>query len=270
AVGPALALREPHLRSAKAALEGASAGLQRAKLSLSRTQIIAPFNAFVQSESVDIGQIVNAAMQLGRLVGTDAFWVQVSVPVEKLSWIRIPGLNAKEGSQVRVWQDVGDGQVERVGKVIRLFGDLDPVGRMARVLVEIPNPLESSTHDAATPKTSASPAANRDGAWGPKPSSLPLLVGAFVNVRIDAGQLDNVVEVPRSAIRDGDKVYVVDDEGSLRTKQLSVAWRLENSVLVSSGVRSGDRVIISQLATPLEGMKVRIIDNDATAKAEAK
>lgn len=252
--GRALALREPHLRSAEASLEAAKSTLEQSRLALSKTQIVAPFNAFIQSENVDIGQLVSPAAQLARLVGTDAYWVQVSVPVDRLPWIRIPGLNAEEGSEVVVTQQVGDGHVERRGKVIRLFGDLDPVGRMARVLVEVPDPMNVD-------KGGASKETVEDGA-DPSAVRLPLLLGAFVRVAIDAGELSGVVEVPRVAVHEGGLVYVMDREDKLRVKRPNIVWRREDTLLLKGDIASGDRVITSALATPLEGMKLRVVSDE--------
>ncbi len=260
--GRSLALREPHLRSAEASLRAAQTAVEQSRIALSRTQITVPFNALVQSENVDIGQLVSPNAQLARLVGTDSFWVQVSVPVDNLPWIRIPGLSGDEGSPATVTQQIGTSAIERTGKVVRLFGDLDPVGRMARVLVEIPEPLRTDDLSDATK------GAVRDGASAPRSPSLPLLLGAYVRVHVDAGNLDGVIEIPRTAVHEGDVVYVADTEGKLRLKRPSVVWRTEDTLLVRGALKSGDQVIISQVATALEGMDVRVVVGEPEARSE--
>lgn len=165
--GRELALREPQTRAAQASVQAAQAGLRRARTNLARTTVTAPFDAFVQAEAVDIGQLVGPSSQLATLVGTDHFWVRVSIPVEELAWIRFPDESGAEGSAARVVQRVGEqSEIVRTGRVIRLYGDLDPVGRMARVLVEVDDPLGLQ---AAAPERG-------------DPSSLPMLLGAFVDV----------------------------------------------------------------------------------------
>jgi multidrug efflux pump subunit AcrA (membrane-fusion protein) len=262
AEGRSLALREPHLRSAEASLRAAQTAVEQSRIALSRTQIIVPFNALVQSENVDIGQLVSPSAQLARLVGTDAFWVQVSVPVDNLPWIRIPGLTGDDGSPATVSQQIGASRIERKGKVVRLFGDLDPVGRMARVLVEIPEPLR------ADDRAEAAKGAVRDGASDPRSSSLPLLLGAYVRVHIDAGNLEGVIEIPRTAMHEGDIVYVADADGKLRLRRPSVVWRTEDMLLVRGALKSGDQVIVSQVATALEGMDVRVVSGEPEARSE--
>jgi len=88
-----LLMRQPQLATAKATVAAAEASLAKAKLDLKRTDVVAPFNATVQSRSVDLGSQVAVGASLASLVGTDKYWVQVSIPVSQLKWIRVPGAN---------------------------------------------------------------------------------------------------------------------------------------------------------------------------------
>lgn len=240
--GRALALREPHVETAKSSLEAAKKAHQQARLAVGKTGLVAPFAAVVQSRQVDVGQLVSPGMQLATLVGTDAFWVEVSVPVERLKSFAVPGLNAMkgEGAPVRVTQNLGESVIERSGKVVRLYGDLDPVGRMARVLVEIEDPflLQKSDEERLA-------------------AGLPMLVGAYVEVEISGAGIAQVVELPRKAIHDGNKVYVYGADDRLEVREVGVAWRREQTVLVSSGLKTGDQVVTSRVGTPIAGMLLR-------------
>ncbi|MCA9641589.1 MAG: HlyD family efflux transporter periplasmic adaptor subunit [Myxococcales bacterium] len=197
--GRAVALREPQLKVAEASVKAAKSAQNLARVNLGRTTLKVPFNAFVRQESVDVGQLVGPQTVLATLVGTDNFWVQVSVPLDKLSRIRIPGVNAEagHGSKATVIQRMGEQRVERQGEVVRLMGDLDPAGRMARVLVQIPDPLALGGAQAGVGKPN--PGGN-DSATAPS-EPLPLLLGAYVQVQIDGGQLTDVVKLPRTALR---------------------------------------------------------------------
>lgn len=246
--GRALALREPQLETAKVNLEAARSAQAQARLAVSRSALTSPFNAFVKQESVDIGQLVSPQMQLATLVGTDRFWVQVSVPVDKLSVIEVPGLNtaAALGSPATIVQELGGQRIERSGHVIRLLGDLDPVGRMARLLVAIEDPFGLKTPAPAVAAESTS-----------RSAALPLLLGAFVEVAIEARVLEDVVEVPRLALRDGDSVYVVGPDSRLEVRAVEVAWRRASTVLVKKGVSAGEEVVLSRLPSAVPGMLLR-------------
>jgi RND family efflux transporter MFP subunit len=228
-----LALRKPHLMKAEANVKAAEAALGDAQLDLDRTTIRAPFNAIVTTETVDVGAQVTPQTQLGMLVGTDEYWVRASIPVDQLHWIRFPDTHGKKGSPALVTQQLGSGiQGEWQGHVVRLLADLEPQGRMARVFVSVRNPLGSD--------------ASRNG--------LPLLIGAYVNVVIQGQTIDNVFELPRTALRDGDRVWIMNDEKQLEIRDVDIAWSNRDTVLVHAGLETGERLVVSDLPAPVAGM----------------
>ncbi len=131
--GKALALRKPHLNNAKAVLKAAKSGLAKSKLALDRTTITAPFNALVREESVELGGLVSPQTALASLVGTRQFWVQASVPVQHLGHIGVDAPHKPPA--VTLTQATGSTPLTRQGRVLRILGDLDPQGRMARVII---------------------------------------------------------------------------------------------------------------------------------------
>ncbi|MGH7821963.1 MAG: efflux RND transporter periplasmic adaptor subunit [Candidatus Binatia bacterium] len=246
--GRSLALREPHLRNLRAALDAAESALGKARLDLERTRLVAPFNAIVQEESADVGQIVSPQSRIATLVGSDQFWVRVSLPVEELRWVRFPQGESR-GSAATIVHETGSGAaIRRPGRVIRLFGDLEPKGRLARLLVAVDDPM------------------NLRGEGSP----LPLFIGAYVRTEIEGPELDAVFEIPREAVRDGGEVWVMDAEDRLEIRPVEIAFRSPETVLVNGGLRDGERVVTSRIATPLPRMALRILEERAdTAVAEA-
>jgi multidrug efflux pump subunit AcrA (membrane-fusion protein) len=231
--------------------------VQRAHLSLSRTTLVAPFNAFVQMERVDLGQLVGPQSQLATLVGTDTFWVQVSIPLDKLPYVKLPqGDNA--GSHARVWIDTGQGRIEREGRVIRLLGDLDPVGRMARLVVEVQDPFGLKPKTSSAESGLAKPTDEMD-AGSPTPSALPLLLGSFVHVDIEGKRLDQVVEIPRRALRSDNTVWLLNSKDELTIKSVRVVWSTSRSTIIRGSLATGDRVIVSRLGGAVSGMKLRVM-----------
>jgi RND family efflux transporter MFP subunit len=234
-----LALRRPQLKNANVALEAAESTLEQARLQLERTTVYAPFNAVVQEEFVDEGQLVSPQTQLATLIGTDRFWVQVSIPVDRLRWLTFSGTEASGESNVRVVQEVtGEVSIERSGRLARLVGDLDPVGRMARVLVEIDDPLGLNAKK--------------------NPASIPLMLGAYVRVEIEAGNAEEVFLLPRTAIREGDQVWIAGEEDRLEVRPVEVLWRSKDTVLIRNGLREGDRVVTNSIPLPIPNMRLRV------------
>lgn len=241
-----LALRKPQLAAAKVALEAAQLRLSRAKLNLSRTVIKAPFNAVVQRENAERGQLVGPQSQLATLVGTDTFWVQAAVPLDRLTELSVPGYNGTDGSEVEVVQSVGSSSVRRKARVIGLLGELNGVGRLAQVMIEVDDPLDLQKK----------PSTAEGEESGQLPPQVPLLLGSFVRVEFKAGQRKNLIEIPRTSITNGDLVYVVED-GKLAARTIEIQWRRQDSVLVSSGVNPGDELVLGKVSQAVDGMAVR-------------
>ena len=231
--GRKLALREIQLENAQAAVDAAQSSLDQARLMRERTAIKAPFNAVVTEEFVDRGQVVSQASRIATLVATDKFWVQVSVPVDRLSWVHIPGVNSQEGSPADVVQQAGtDLEVRRQGRVIKLQTALDPRGKMARLLVEVDDPL---------------------GTPGENGTVMPLLLGGYVNVRIQGPQVHDALAIPRRALREQNRVWVMSDK-QLQIRKVQVVWVRDETVFVRGDLRSGEAVITSRIPAAIEGM----------------
>ncbi|UCD28031.1 MAG: efflux RND transporter periplasmic adaptor subunit [Planctomycetota bacterium] len=234
-----LALRKPHLEKANSSLSAALAAEQKAKLDLERTTIRAPFNGIVTAKNVDLGAQVTPQTQLARMVGTDEYWVQVSVPVDQLKWITIPRTDGEQGSPVRIYQQIGSEKSnEWTGYVLRLMGDLELQGRMARVLVVVRDPLGLELADSE--------------------DRTPLLIGSYVNVVIEGIRLNNVIAMPRSAVRDGTNIWIMDENCGLQIRKVKIFWRSRNKVLIRNGIEDGEQIVVSDLPAPVAGMKLRV------------
>lgn len=235
-----VALRKPQVDAASAGIEVAKGALDRARLDLRKTTIRAPFNATVLSESVEVGELVSPGMALATLMGSDKFWARLSLPVEELALIDFPRGDAP-GSSVTITQELTAGKsVVREGAVLRVVGALDAQSRTAQVLVEIDRPLD------------------------PQPGELPLLTGAFVSAEIAGRALTNGRIVPRNAVFEGNQVWVVDDEGKLRRRTLTVALGDDERLVATAGIEAGERVVLTPLRTPAAGMSVRVDDKEQT------
>lgn len=228
-----LALRKPHLAKARSDLAAARADLEQARLNLARTDILAPFNAVVRSTLVDVGSQVTPQDELAQLVGTDKYWIQVSLPIDRLTWIRIPRDNAERGADATV---IYRG-FRRKGTVIRLLSDLETEGRMARVLVAVSDPL-----GLGPPQHGHSP---------------PLLIGEYVRVEIMGQRLEDVYRIPRSALRDNSTIWLLSSTNTLQIVPVQTIWRDAGHVLMKNGLEPGMRLIVSDLAAPVDGMALR-------------
>ena len=76
------------------------------------------------------------------------------------------------------------------------------------------------------------------------------MLQSWVDVVIAGNREEPLLEVPRGWLREGDSVWVEED-GRLAIRELEIAWRREDSVLVAGGLDEDDNVVTSAIATPV-------------------
>ncbi len=228
-----LALRKPQLAKVQAAVNAAETEVERARVDLDRTVIRAPFNAIVFGKNIDMGSQVSTQSILATLTGIDEFWADISIPADKLSWIVFPG-RKEAPSKVEVRDSQGN---LYSGQLLQLMPDIDREGLMARLLIGVQDPM------------------------GIKSGKKPVLLGSFVRVRIEGKRIENVFQVPRSALKENDRVLLVTDAATLHIQPVTVKWRDADFVFVDSGLKQGDRIIVSNVAAPIEGMELELTEN---------
>jgi len=227
--GSRMALRTPHLAEKKAAFESAQSRVEQARLALERTTITAPFNAMVQAESAEVGQIVSSGTRLGTLVGTDAYWVEIGVPLADVAALGIGEGDARAAS-IALATGNGD-EVVYDGRVAGLTGSVDAVGRLARLLVEVPEPLTQSS--------------NR---------SVPLLLGSYVAVTLEGPTVTGVRSLPRSVVREGDIVWIASPDDRLAFRPVEVLGGSANFVVARVDLADGEAIVSSPLPAAAPGM----------------
>ena len=238
-----LVLRKPQLAQVQATLQAAEAALDLAKLNLERTTVRAPFNCTVRMRNVNVGMQVNANTPLATVTGSDEYWVELTVPVNELRWVQIPAGDTLQGSTVYLTSESSRsvGTV-REGTVIRLLPDLEPEGRLARVLVSVKDPL------ALLPENQGKPA---------------LILGDYVRAEIDGVGVPRAVALERRLFRDGDQVWIMTPEAKLEIRPVTVTFRGRDKLLVTSGLEDGERVILTDLPAAVEGMALRTAEESS-------
>ena len=100
-------------------------------------------------------------------------------------------------------------------------------------------------------------------------NGMPMAPGLFVNAEIDGRTIDNVVKIPRSALRGVDQVYVGDGpEGRLEIRTVDVAFSSDDGAFLRSGVEPGELAIVSPIQAAFDGMNVTVMERqpDGTIK----
>jgi len=231
-----LVLRQPQLNAVKANIEAARASMNQAQLNLDRTTIRAPFDAHILSQNVTVGSQVSQGDDLGRIVGTDSYWVLATVPVSRLQWLKFPESEEEKGSMVRIENpSAWPSGAHREGYLDRQIGALDNQTRLARVLVRVDDPLATSDELQGAPK---------------------LMIGTFVEVNIQADSIPNVVRLDRDLVRSNQTAWVMKDN-LLEIRELDIILTDNQHAYIKSGLEDGDKVVSTNLSTVTNGVELR-------------
>jgi hypothetical protein len=94
----------------------------------------------------------------------------------------------------------------------------------------------------------------------------PLLPGVFADVLIQGKTLYNAVALPRDSIREGNNIWLVNDN-RLHIQPLEIVRADKDFAYVVSGIPDKASVVISSLDVATDGMKVRT-ELDVTGDSE--
>jgi RND family efflux transporter MFP subunit len=223
-----------------------------AKLNFERTTISMPFDGCISSESVDLGQFINASLPIATVYATDV--VEIVVPLEdkELAWFDVPAgfnhtdktLNAPDGPEVQVSSNYAGARRTWTGRVVRTEGKIDQMSRMVNVVVEVTNPFDSAD------------------------STPPLIPGMFVRIAIKGKVLENVIKIPRYVVHNTDEVWVAR-QGRLIVQKVSIVRRDTEYVYIASGLEDGAVIITSPLDTVVDRMRIRTSLDDQVTVQEA-
>jgi RND family efflux transporter MFP subunit len=278
---------ENAFRVADASLRDARASLGRAERDLDRTELRAPYEGRVRSERVDLGQFVARGSSVASLYAVDYVEVRLPLPDRELAYLELQllrparaavpdsatsaesvelvepvgsteaveteeAINAlgglrsaqsqpqsretAEGPAVRLRAEFAGAQHVWDGTIVRTEGELDPKSRMVNVVARIADPYAA------------------DGTGRP-----PLAVGLFVEAEILGRRVEHATLLPRIAMREGGRVYVIDDENRLRMREVELLRSERDNVVIGAGLVAGERVCISPLGAAIDGMRVRVV-----------
>ncbi len=223
-------------RVATAALRDARALRSQARRDLERSRIKAPFAGRVREKRVDVGQFVGRGAGVARIYAVDYAEVRLAIPDQEAAFVDLPidyrgEAGENEGPEVLLRARFAGREYSWTGTIVRTEGEIDPRTRMIQTVARIQDPYGRS-------------------AQADRP---PLAVGMFVNAEIGGRLLQDVVVLPRSALRGRDQVVVVDAEHRLRLRRIEILRKERDAVVIAGGLAPGEFVCTSPLETIDEG-----------------
>lgn len=230
----------------------ASTLLEKAKLDLARTRIVAPIDGIIVEDKVEQDSFVAKGTPLVTIEDTSAAEVRASLEMEDVAriWGSRPAADEEAlDAPATVVYTIGDAVYQWQGVLSRQEGrGLDEKTRTlpCRVVVRDPRGVK---------------ALDRYGVPRPDlPVGAPrtLLRGMFVEVRVHVDSTEPLVSIPEDGVRPSGEVWVMRDGRLvvLRPRPVQASAGRVFFAAGTSGLEAGDRVITSQISHPHDGMAV--------------
>jgi multidrug efflux pump subunit AcrA (membrane-fusion protein) len=241
-------LRElPANRAALAAqAKESKAGLDTAALDIERTALAAPFTVRIRELNIQPSDIVTAGQVLAVADGIDVAEVPAQLTLGALQPLLPPNRPLGDGPMTQaaigkvaeklnltatIRLESGDLEAMWEAKLTR-FTTVDATTRTIGVVVAVDKPFENTQP-------------------GQQP---PLLAGMYVEVELRGAPRKGCKPVPRSALRDGGIVHIVDAESRLVRRPVKIGIRQATFACIGDGLAAGERVVLTDLVPAVEGM----------------
>ena len=230
-------------RQADAAVTAAKAAVETARINLAYTKVTSPINGRIGKSSVTEGALVtsNQANALATVQQLDPIYVDVT---------------QSSNDFLRLKEELANGTLEQEGgkakvELILENGQKYPqVGALEFSDVTVDESTGSITIRAVFPN--------------PKGDLLP---GMFVRARLDEGIKNNALLVPQQGVtrnpRGEATVMVVGADNKVENRTVTAAQAIGDKWLVTAGLKSGDKVIVTGLQKIRPGVQVKVEEASA-------
>jgi len=233
----------------EANIKVAEATLADSKRDIERTEFKLPFNARIGDVNTELQQVVNQQEELLSAHDMSVMEVTANMPIANfLGLIRAITAQSPENKKVKftdvsafnfsskITARMGSNNTYWDAKVTNISDGIDASSNTIGVTVEIKNNLQDFD-----------------------PINSPLIVkDMYVQVDVTAPAKEQIV-VPVQAIH-ANKIYLVNDNDELVIQAVEVAYVHDGFAAISKGINAGDRVVITDLIAPINGMPIRTVE----------
>ncbi|MDO4574523.1 MAG: efflux RND transporter periplasmic adaptor subunit [Planctomycetia bacterium] len=255
-------LQESQKERLVASMKLAEVTVEKARVDLDRCTIKAPLDGVVVSLSCEQDKFVQRGESLVTIHDTSKLEVQCSLYMKHVEWLWAARSDTKEAkthaadprnyyqfdpTPVTIVYELGHAEYHWKGMLEYLDGPgLDSRTRMLPCRVVVDNPLDVTRVKAERVAMDANPS---------------LLPGMFVGVRVHVVPRSRLLNISEMAILPGGTLWKVVD-GKMHRVNITTAQTEDERVLVYADpgkIDVGDQVIVSPLASPLEGASVEVV-----------
>ncbi len=206
-------------------LEEAKAQYDFAQSEISKTVLVATQEGIFGDKGIEVGEFITSQKKVGTLVSLNSVLIRIGVIEKEIDKI-FPGQQVT--ATVETYPNVEfKGKVENISPLVQ--------GQSKTLMVE-----------ARVPNTGKL-----------------LLPGMFARSRIIIFEKDNVISVPNDALektQEGYRLYVVGKENKAEMRPVQVGYVSLTHTVITSGLISGEQVIIQRPQELKEGSPLKVID----------
>ena len=209
-------------KNLRASIQASEASMKLADRQLRDTEIRSPFDGIVEKRFVNLGELVKTQMPVMQVVRVDPLKVIAEIPEKMAPWIS-------------------------TGQPVQLYVDASPdkafTGQMSRISPAVNAATRAFPFEALVP----------NGETLLKP-------GTFARVHIESGKLDDVMTISFTSLqyRYGvNRAFLIDGD-KITARELKVGDRLGDRIEILSGLKSGDRVAVTDVDKLADGQKVTV------------
>ncbi|HFA7035859.1 TPA: multidrug efflux RND transporter periplasmic adaptor subunit MtrC [Neisseria gonorrhoeae] len=213
-------------RSAEASVKAAQAAIKSAGINLNRSRITAPISGFIGQSKVSEGTLLNAGdtTVLATIRQTNPMYVNVTQSASEVMKLR---------------RQIAEGKLLAADGAIAVgikFDDGTVYPEKGRLLFADP------TVDESTGQITLRAAVSND--------QNILMPGLYVRVLMDQVAADNAFIVPQQAVTRGakDTVMIVNAQGGMEPREVTVAQQQGTNWIVTSGLKDGDKVVVEGIS----------------------
>ena len=261
----AIAKTKIEIRSLEAMKQKAAAGVRQAKLDISRSKILSPFDGRVKTVHVENGEYVNVGSKLFEIANDSVLEIPVSLNALEAS--RVLGLGSlKNGAKHSDWFAMPKFKPVKInwvesrklacweGDVVRIQSFNADDGTVT-LMVRPVRPLNSQQNSSGDRKLAV----------------MPLVAGMYCKVVFSGRSVASAMEVPWSAIQNDNRIYIVDRQGMVREVETEVISSMDESVVISQGLKDGDSLVTQRMPNGIaNGTKIKVVYPDGSSSVVAE
>lgn len=213
-------------KNLRADIDASAAAMKLAERQLRDTSIRAPFDGYIQQRMVSLGELVKAQMPVMTVVRVDPLKLLSEIPERMAPWVKV-------GQPVTLKVDA--------------FRDKSFTATVSRISPAVTTQTRTFAFEALAPNSEAL-----------------LKPGTFARVRLETSLVEQVMTIPYAAMQYRYGVYraftVKGDK--LEAHELKTGDRVGDRMEILEGLRTGDRVALTDVDTLTDGMKIAVEGED--------